>query len=165
MSQSSMLVAPTGCSTRSGLPQWAADAKGLAGHLDGMSIQPVAPPVAGGNVTAQGGRRSCRCGCRYRWCWHQQTCRINDQEWSTSNLDGHVPTCWYISKSENLSAGHVDIAPSARKCAGVLACLIWATGVHLCAILAILRKIRAGSRANRYIHRGGPVVHGHHAVQ
>lgn len=34
---------------------WAADAKGLAGHLDGTSIQPVAPPMAGGNVTAQGG--------------------------------------------------------------------------------------------------------------
>ena len=34
---------------------WAADAKGLAGHLDGTSIQPVAPPTAGGNVAAQGG--------------------------------------------------------------------------------------------------------------
>ena len=34
---------------------WAADAKGLAGHLDGTSVQPGAPLMAGGNITAQGG--------------------------------------------------------------------------------------------------------------
>ena len=35
---------------------WAADAKGLAGHLDGTSVEPVAPPVTAGiNVTAPSG--------------------------------------------------------------------------------------------------------------
>ena len=58
----------------------------------------------------------------------------------------------FISKSENLSAGHADIAPSAQ-------------GVHLCAILAIPCKIWAGLHANRYIRHGGLLVHGHRTAQ
>ena len=70
-----------------------------------------------------------------------------------------------ISKSENLSAQCADIALTTLKCVSALARLIWATGVHPYAILAIPHDIGVGLGANAHLRGGGPVGHRYRAIQ